>query len=81
MWYAQRMMCIRWSNAISLYFIVYDGVKQGGILWPILFNVYMDGLSESLNSFNIGGEIENTFLHHMCYPDDLRSVSLSSVGR
>ena len=36
-------------------FCVSNGVKQGGILSPTLFNVYMDSLSTSLNSTNIGG--------------------------
>ena len=33
------------------------GVKQGGILSPMLFNVYMDGLSIKLNQSGIGGVI------------------------
>ena len=27
-----------------------NGVRQGGILSPYLFNVYLDGLSEMLNT-------------------------------
>ena len=47
-------MCIRWGNTFSSLFSVSNGVKQGGILSPALFNIYMDGLSTSLNSSNIG---------------------------
>ena len=57
-------MCIRWGSAYSLPFSVSNGVKQGGILSPILFNVYMDDLSVSLNSSNIGRQIRNIFLNH-----------------
>ena len=73
-------MCIRWSNANSSPFSVSKGVKQGGIQSPILFNVYMDDLSVSLNSSNIVGQIENMFLNHLCYADDLCLISLSSAG-
>ena len=48
-------MCIRWGNIVSSSFCVSNGVKQGGILSPTLFNVYMDSLSASLNSTDIGG--------------------------
>ena len=52
-WYSHQKMCIRLGNAISPSFTVSNGVKQGGILSPILFNVYIDGLSVLLNSSNM----------------------------
>ena len=79
-WYTHQKMCIRWGNAYSSLFSVSNGVKQGGILSPILFNVYMDDLSVSLNSSNIGGRIGNIFFNHLCYADDLCLISLSSAG-
>ena len=47
-------MLIRWGNTYSKKFLVTNGVKQGGILSPCLFNVYMNNLSLSLNSSGIG---------------------------
>ena len=80
MWYTHQKMCIKWGNAISPSFTVSNGVKQGGIISQIFFNVYMDGLSVLLNSSNIGGQIGHTFLNHLCYADDLYLISLSSAG-
>ena len=51
MWYTHQKMCIRWGNAISPSFTVSNGVKQGGIILSILFNVYMDGLSVGIFFF------------------------------
>ena len=79
-WYTHQKMCIRWGNVHSSPFSVSNGVKQGGILPPILFNVYMDDLTVSLNSCNIGGRFGNIFLNHLCYADDLCLISLSSAG-
>ena len=51
-----------------LSFTVTNGVRQGGILSPILFNVYMDDLSKSLKLLsnigcNINGVSTRTQLH------------------
>ena len=61
-------------------FSVLNGVKQGGILSPALFNIYMDGLSTSLNSSNIGGHIGGNLLTHLYYTDGMCLISLSSAG-
>ena len=59
-WYDKQAMCVRWGNSLSNPFHVNNGVRQGGILSPYLFNVYMDDLSQSLNCCKTGclsGEI------------------------
>ena len=59
-------------------FTVSYGVKQGGIISPILFNVYIDEVSAPINCSNIGGIVGILFLN--TYTDDLCLISLSSVG-
>ena len=44
-----QQFTIRWCLGFSRFFTVSNGVKQGGILYPHLFNVYMDDLSVNLN--------------------------------
>ena len=74
--YSHQQMCIRWGNTFSSLF----SVKQGGILSPALINIYMDGLSTSLDSSNIGGHICGNLWNHLCYADDMCLISLSSAG-
>ena len=63
-------MEVRWGTTISTQFTVANGVKQGGIISPILFNMYMDDLSIALNNSGIGGYLGDAFLSHLCYADD-----------
>ena len=74
-------MFVCWGNTISTHFTVANGLKQGGVISPILFNIYMDKLSIALNSSGIGGYLGNVFLNHLCYADLLVClISLSSTG-
>ena len=73
-------MSVRWGDTISTQFTVANGVKQGRVISPILFIVYTDDLSTTLNSSGIGGYLGPTFLNHLCYPDDLCIITLSSIG-
>ena len=77
-WYSQQQMNIRWGNTVSSSFHVTNVVKQGGIISPVLFNVYMDDLSTSLNNSGIGGHIGEKTINHLCYADDICLIALSS---
>ena len=35
-WYTNQKMCVRWGNVYSDYFGFSNGVRQGGILSPLL---------------------------------------------
>ncbi len=42
--YIKQKLQVRCGNAMSQHFTVCSRVKQGGVLSPILFTVYIDGL-------------------------------------
>ena len=79
-WYAKQTMRVRWGDCISSPFRVSNGVRQGGILSPYLFNVYMDDLSSLLNCCNTGCVSGDTIINHMMYADDLVLISPSATG-
>ena len=70
-WYCNQTMCVRWAGITSTTFKVSNGVRQGGILSPYLFNVYVDDLSNNLNRCNTGCVVGNSVINHVMYADDL----------
>ena len=79
-WYHNQTTCIRWGDLLSTKFKVTNGVRQGGILSPYLFNVYVDELSEQLKMCNVGCSINGHLINHIIYADDLVLISPSSAG-
>lgn len=79
-WYENQRLSVKWGKTISDPFCVSNGVKQGGILSPKLFNVYINELSKQLSSTNIGVNIDGQTLNHLCYADDICLIGISSAG-
>ena len=50
---------------------VSNGVRQGSVLSPCLFAVYVDDLSKELNKINAGCIVGNLKFNHIMYADDL----------
>lgn len=69
-WYSSQKFYIKWSNKLSSGFNVSNGVRQGGIMSPILFNLYVDELSNALTNTRVGCCIGSTFTNHLLYADD-----------
>ena len=79
-WYRQQQMRVRWGSQLFQSFRVSNGVRQGGILSPYLFVVYIDQLSKDLNRVPAGCYIGNTLVNHIIYADDIWYFSLSVAG-
>ena len=79
-WYEAQFFYVRWGGLVSDKFSVSNGVRQGGILSPQFFNIYMDDLSVKLNKLNVGCIINMTVINHLMYADDLVLLSPSTAG-
>ena len=69
-WYKEQTMQIKWGKHFSEPFHVSNGVRQGGVLSPYLFAVYLDDLSNELNNIKAGC-IGKVLSNHLMFADDI----------
>ena len=51
-------------------FTVSNGVRQGSILSPTLFSIYLDSLSVKLSASGVGCTFNSNCFNHLVYADD-----------
>ena len=52
-WYSMQLMKVSWGDYVTEPFYVTKGVKQGGILSPAFFILYMDDLGVRLSKLDL----------------------------
>ena len=75
--YTRHRMCTNWNGVRSNFFHTKNGVKQGGILSPILFYVYFDELLKRLNESGVGCHVGHLSYAGSGYADDVVIISPS----
>ena len=69
--YTQQSIRVRWGSAVTASFKAANGVKQGGVLSPLLFTLYVDPLLKRLKDSRVGCRIGSTFCGCLGYADDV----------
>jgi exonuclease III len=77
LWYTNCSAQIRWGNALSASFKVMAGVRQGGVLSPILFAVYIDFLITELKKSKFGVKVFGHYMGCILYADDILLIASS----
>ena len=70
-WYLNLTSVVKWNDTFSRPFRVTSGVRQGGILSPRIFVVYVDDLIIALRKSGVGCHIVEQFVAAIMYADDL----------
>ena len=79
-WYSRLCCMVRWNGKTGKLFPVTCGVRQGSVLSPFLFAVYVDGLISDLRNSGFGLYIGKLFIGCILYADDIVLLSVSSYG-
>ena len=79
--YLINTAAVKWNDELSSDFNVCNGVKQGGVLSPHLFTVYVDPLIHRLRNSGIGCKVGPLISNVFVYADDviILSPTLSSL--
>jgi hypothetical protein len=64
-------MCVPWEGIFSSCFNVLNGVKQGGIVNPLLFCIHLDNLLHRLCSSGNGRFVGEYLVGALAYANDL----------
>ena len=73
----ETFLCIQWNCVLSDFCNVCCGIRQSGILSPILFNVYVDELISLLKNNKLGCHVGMYYVGRFVHSDDLVLLSAS----
>ena len=76
-WYSKMEIVVRWGNTFSRPTRLSLGVRQGSVLAPSFFSVYVNNILSKLAASNLGCHIKGLAFNAVMYADDLILMSLS----
>ena len=74
-WYLNMEYECKWGGSYSERFPVLCGTKQGGILSPDFFAIYIDDLIKILRASGIGCHVLRKFIACILFADDMSLVA------
>ena len=69
--YSLNCAKVKWNNTLSDEFPLNNGVKQGGVISPLLFSLYLDPLLRHLEDSGKGCFMGNLCANAFAYADDI----------
>ena len=69
--YIGQKCFVRWNFSESEFFSVQNGVRQGAVLSPLLFSLYVNELIQKLRETGMGCWVGSSFMGIIAYADDL----------
>ena len=79
-WYDGLYCRVQWDGHFSEWFHVSAGVRQGGVLSPDFYGIYVDQLICILKAANVGCYVFEKFAAALIYADDMAVLAPSLRG-
>lgn len=79
-WYSNQFVNVRFGTKYSEEWKLCNGVRQGGVLSGIFFNIYINSLIENVANTRIGCKIGSRMSNIITYADDIVLLAPSYTG-
>jgi exonuclease III len=76
-WFRIHTTCVRFGTAVSSFVSLECGVRQGGVLSPHLFNIYIDGIIKQVSNSKYCCNLRFACVSIFMYADDIILMSPS----
>ncbi len=73
--YVNQKLRVRWESHHSSYFNISNGVKQGGVISPISFCIYIGDLLVELEKSGVSCFMRGVYSGAFGYADDLKLLT------
>jgi hypothetical protein len=80
LWFTISQTCVKWEGCFSHFFPLTAGVRQGGVLSPVLFAIFIDDLVDVVRRTNVGCYISHICCAIFLYADDILLLAPSITG-
>ena len=77
-WYSNQLVSVKYFSHYSKTWIITNGVRQGGVLSSLFFNIYIDSLIEHISKLNVGCRLGIFSSNIIAYADDIVLLAPSS---
>jgi hypothetical protein len=75
LWFTSSATCVKWGTFLSSFYRLSCRVRQGGVLSPYLFAVYLDSVIEKVKNSKSGCQINCSYVGILAYAGDILLIA------